>query len=60
MADLKVIFMKKIMATNFISSAARDAIQQWLDHERAIKASADNTIAAYAKDVTRFWLILFK
>ena len=52
--------MKKITATNFISSAARDAIQQWLDHERAIKASADNTIAAYAKDVTKFIAFMTK
>ena len=52
--------MKKITATNFISSTARDAIQQWLDHERAIKASAENTIAAYAKDVTKFIAFMTK
>lgn len=37
-----------------ISPAARDALQTWLAHARAIKAAADNTIAAYQTDVLEF------
>jgi len=37
-----------------ISPAARDALQTWLDHQRALKGAAENTIIAYAGDVTEF------
>lgn len=37
-----------------ISPAARDALQTWLDHQRALKGAADNTITAYRSDVTEF------
>ena len=37
-----------------ISPAIRDAMEQWLSHERALKAAADNTLNAYATDVAGF------
>lgn len=37
-----------------ISPAARDALQTWLDHQRALKGAADNTLTAYQGDVTEF------
>ncbi|MFK7876631.1 MAG: tyrosine recombinase XerC [Paracoccaceae bacterium] len=37
-----------------ISPAARDALQTWLAHERAIHGAADNTITAYTGDVVDF------
>ena len=37
-----------------ISPAARDALQTWLDHQRALKGAADNTLIAYHGDVTEF------
>ena len=33
-----------------ISPAIRDAMEQWLSHERALKAAADNTLNAYGRD----------
>lgn len=39
---------------SLISPAARDALQEWLDHEKSLKGSAENTITAYAGDVTEF------
>ncbi|MFN3973007.1 MAG: tyrosine recombinase XerC [Gemmobacter sp.] len=38
-----------------ISPAARVAMAEWLDHLRALDGAADNTVAAYARDV-RAWL----
>ncbi|QYK41303.1 MAG: tyrosine recombinase XerC [Paracoccaceae bacterium] len=38
-----------------ISPAARNALSVWLDHLRAMDGAAANTVAAYARDVTR-WL----
>ena len=40
--------------TGLISPAARDALQNWLDHQRALKGSAENTITAYRGDVVDF------
>lgn len=37
-----------------ISPAARDALQGWLDGQRALKNASDNTIDAYARDVAGF------
>ncbi|WP_299028661.1 tyrosine recombinase XerC [uncultured Sulfitobacter sp.] len=37
-----------------ISAAARDALQTWLDHQRALNGAAENTITAYRGDVTEF------
>ena len=40
--------------TGLISPAARDALQTWLDHQRALKGAAENTIEAYRGDVADF------
>jgi len=37
-----------------ISPAARDALQTWLDQQRALKGAAENTLTAYRGDVTEF------
>jgi len=37
-----------------ISPAARDALQTWLDHQRALNGAAENTVTAYQGDVTEF------
>ncbi len=37
-----------------ISPAARDALQTWLDHQRALKGASENTITAYQGDVVDF------
>lgn len=37
-----------------ISPAARDALQEWLDHQKSLKGSAENTVTAYTGDVTEF------
>ena len=37
-----------------ISPAARDALQTWLSHQRALKGASENTITAYQGDVTGF------
>lgn len=37
-----------------ISAAQRDALSRWLDHLRALKGAAPNTLAAYARDVGQF------
>ncbi len=37
-----------------ISPAARDALETWLTHQRALKGVAENTITAYQGDVTGF------
>ena len=37
-----------------ISPASRDALSTWLDHQRALKGASDNTITAYAGDITEF------
>ncbi len=37
-----------------ISPAQRDALSRWLDHLRALKGAAANTLAAYARDVRQF------
>ena len=39
---------------SLISPAARDAMQLWLSHERALKSAANNTISAYTSDVSGF------
>lgn len=39
---------------SLISPAARDALQAWLDHQRALKGAAQNTITAYQGDVSEF------
>lgn len=37
-----------------MSPALGDALQGWLDHQRALKGAADNTLAAYRADVAGF------
>lgn len=37
-----------------ISPAARDALQNWLDHQRALQGASENTIIAYQGDVADF------
>lgn len=37
-----------------ISAAQHDALGRWLDHLRAIKGAAANTLAAYGRDVGQF------
>ncbi len=37
-----------------ISAAQRDALCRWLDHLRAVKGAAENTLAAYGRDVGQF------
>ncbi|WP_300062332.1 tyrosine recombinase XerC [uncultured Roseobacter sp.] len=39
---------------SLISPAARDALEAWLSHQRALKNAAQNTITAYQGDVTEF------
>ncbi|WP_235930350.1 tyrosine recombinase XerC [Sulfitobacter sediminilitoris] len=41
-------------STGLISPAARDALQTWLEHQRALKGAAENTITAYQGDVADF------
>ena len=37
-----------------ISAAARDALQNWLDHHGALRGASQNTIDAYSRDVGGF------
>src|SRR6056297_4267563 len=37
-----------------ISAAARDALQGWLDAQKALKGASDNTLEAYGRDVAGF------
>ncbi|QGX99306.1 tyrosine recombinase XerC [Roseovarius faecimaris] len=37
-----------------ISPAARDALQGWLDRQKALKGASENTIDAYGRDVAGF------
>ncbi|MEL6466982.1 MAG: tyrosine recombinase XerC [Pseudomonadota bacterium] len=39
---------------SLISPAARDALENFLAHERAVKGAAENTIVAYGRDITEF------
>ncbi|WP_300032039.1 tyrosine recombinase XerC [uncultured Roseobacter sp.] len=39
---------------SLISPAARDALQTWLTHQRALKDAAENTLTAYNGDVAEF------
>ncbi|MEM6895863.1 MAG: tyrosine recombinase XerC [Pseudomonadota bacterium] len=39
---------------SLISPQARDALEGWLAHERALKGTAENTITAYGRDVASF------
>ncbi|MEO9574978.1 MAG: tyrosine recombinase XerC [Tateyamaria sp.] len=39
---------------SMISPAARDALEQFLAHQQAIKGAAQNTTVAYGRDVTEF------
>lgn len=39
---------------SLISPAARDALEQFLAHQRSIQGAADNTITAYGRDITEF------
>ena len=41
-----------------ISPAARDALQEWLDHQKSLKGSAENTVTAYAGDVSEFLVFI--
>lgn len=41
-----------------ISPAARSAMAEWLDHMRALNGAADNTIKAYAADITGYLAFL--
>ncbi len=46
--------MSAPLDTLAISPAARDALQTWLEQQRALKGAADNTLTAYRGDVTEF------
>ena len=46
--------MSSTADTLAISPAARDALQTWLEHQRALKGVAENTLIAYRGDVTEF------
>ncbi len=46
--------MSDPLDTLAISPAARDALQTWLEQQRALKGAADNTVTAYRGDVTEF------
>ena len=46
--------MSAPLDTLAISPAARDALQTWLEQQRAPKGAADNTLTAYSGDVTEF------
>ncbi|MEM6376285.1 MAG: tyrosine recombinase XerC [Pseudomonadota bacterium] len=37
-----------------ISAAIRDALQDWLDHLRAIRGRSDHTLTAYSRDLREF------
>ena len=37
-----------------ISPAARDALERWLIHLRALDGAADKTVTAYARDVAGY------
>jgi integrase/recombinase XerC len=39
---------------SLISPAARDALESFLAHQRSIKGAAENTLTAYAGDITEF------
>ena len=39
---------------SLISPQARDALEEWLAQERALKGTTENTISAYARDVSGF------
>lgn len=41
-----------------ISDAARSALQDWLQSQKALKGASDNTIEAYRRDVTGFLCFL--
>ncbi|SFE56521.1 integrase/recombinase XerC [Sulfitobacter brevis] len=41
-------------ALGLLSPAARDALQTWLQHQRALKGAAENTLTAYHGDVVEF------
>jgi integrase/recombinase XerC len=41
-----------------ISPAARDALQSWLEHEKALNGAASNTLKAYRTDVLGFLAFL--
>ncbi|MFB0931204.1 MAG: tyrosine recombinase XerC [Ascidiaceihabitans sp.] len=41
-----------------ISPAARNALQKWLDHQKSLKGSAENTVTAYAGDVSEFLVFI--
>ena len=41
-----------------ISHAARNALQEWLDHQKSLKGSAENTVTAYAGDVSEFLVFI--
>lgn len=43
---------------SLISPAARDALQIWLSHQRALKGAAENTIVAYQGDVAEFLVFI--
>ncbi len=37
-----------------ISAAARDALQDWLDHQKSLRGASPHTLDAYARDVSGF------
>ncbi|HHL20751.1 MAG TPA: recombinase XerC, partial [Aliiroseovarius sp.] len=42
------------VVTPALSPASRAALAAWLDHQRALGGAAENTLTAYARDVTDF------
>ena len=45
---------------SLVSPAARDALQHWLRHEKALKSASANTVSAYTSDVTGFIAFMAK
>jgi integrase/recombinase XerC len=41
-----------------VSPAARDALQDWLDHQKSLKGATQNTLTAYTGDVTEFLVFI--
>ena len=52
--------VNKNIDLGLISPAICNAINEWLDNERALKSSAKNTIAAYEADIVRFAIFMTK
>ena len=52
--------VNKNIDLGLISPAICNAVNEWLDNERALKSSAKNTITAYEADIVRFAIFMTK